>query len=312
LQWLCALSGLYAVYAVTAGCLDISPLNAYMNKPETSSLGTFFGFWLLVSIGAFAEAHSSRQKRTELIYLLGIVANFIGVLFFSSLPGLLLYVVMSVLLLIYMGAYLSAHVPTHFMVKVYLLTVIVFVSAAILSIFLFPESAVASKIGLASDVSGYWENLLSTKAVRSDAAMKIWQDHMWFGSGVDGFGYYLGSVLGDGEWAGVRINKGFVYNDLLQILCEFGLLGSAILTALIVTLLIPLCHRAHVAWIRDTRDSNAGRKYFLRISPFVVTGVVATLCCFAESFIASPFRMPAVFISFFIVMLTMPAFLPSR
>jgi O-antigen ligase len=219
---------------------------------------------------------------------------------------------MSVLLLIYMGAYLSAHVPTHFMVKVYLLTVIVFVSAAILSIFLFPESAVASKIGLASDVSGYWENLLSTKAVRSDAAMKIWQDHMWFGSGVDGFGYYLGSVLGDGEWAGVRINKGFVYNDLLQILCEFGLLGSAILTALIVTLLIPLCHRAHVAWIRDTRDSNAGRKYFLRISPFVVTGVVATLCCFAESFIASPFRMPAVFISFFIVMLTMPAFLPSR
>jgi hypothetical protein len=47
LQWLCALSGVFAVYAVITGCLGVTPFNVHMFKPETSSLGTLFGFWLL-------------------------------------------------------------------------------------------------------------------------------------------------------------------------------------------------------------------------------------------------------------------------
>ena len=312
LQWLCGLSGLYAAYAVTSGCLDIAPYNVLMFKPESSSMGTLFGFWLIVSIGAYAEAQSSRQKRTELVYLLGIVSNFTGLFFFAPLPGVIIYSVISLLLFVYAGIYLSAHVPSHFLVKVFFLTLIAFVAIIALPVFLFPEGAVAAKFGLASDLPGYWSELVATKTVRLDAAMQIWQTHMWFGSGPNGFEHYLGSVMDDASWKNIAFNKGLVYNDPVQILCEFGLLGSAIIVALIVTLLMPICHRAHIAWVKDTKDANAGRPYLVRISPFVFTGVVATLCCFAESFIASPFRMPAVFMSFFIVMLCMPAFLPAR
>ena len=312
LQWLCGLSGLFAAYAVTYGGLDIAPYNELMFKPESSSMGTLFGFWLVVAIGAYAEAQSSRQKRTELVYLLGIVANFAGLIFFAPLHVVVVFSVISLLLFVYVGVYLSAHVPSHFLVKFFLLTIIAVAAIIALPLFLFPEGAVAAKFGLISDIPAYWSKLAATKSVRFDAAMQIWKTHMWFGSGPNGFEHYLGSVMTDAGWKDIALNKGFVYNDSVQILCEFGLLGSAIIVALIVTLLMPICHRAHIAWVKDTKDVNAGRPYLVRISPFVFTGVVATLCCFAESFFASPFRMPALFMSFFIVMLCMPAFLPSR
>jgi len=180
-----------------------------------------------------------------------------------------------------------------------------------LSIWLFPEHPVAAKVKMVMGSGEYWSNLFSSKSVRSEAAMKIWQDHMWFGTGANGFENYLGTVLEDTKWSNIRINKGFVYNDLLQVLCEFGLLGSALLASLIITLIVPLCYRAHIAWVKDVRGVDSGRKYLVRISPFVVTGVVATLCCFCESFISSPFRSPAILTSFFVMMLTMSAFLPS-
>ncbi len=312
LQWLCGLSGLYAAYAVTSGCLDVAPYNLLMLEPETSSMGTFYGFWLIIAIGAYAEAHSARQKRIELVYLLGIVANFIGLLFFAPLHGVVIYSVISLLLFVYVGIYLSAHVPSHFLVKFFLITIITFAAIIIVPLFLFPKGVVMAKFGLVSDLPGYWGELAATLSVRRDAAMQIWGNHMWFGSGPNGFGHYLGSVMDDASWKNVVINKGFVYNDPVQILCEFGVLGSAMLVALFVTLLVPLCHRAHIAWAKDVNDTNAGRPYLVRISPLVFTGVIATLCCFTESFIASPFRMPAMLISFFIVVFCMPAFLPSR
>jgi len=311
LQWLCSLSGLFAVYAITKGFLQIDPYMTYMEQPEMTSYGTFFGFWMVVAVGAYADALSSRQRRTELLYLLGIVSNFAGMLCFASLTGVLLYVILAVLLFVYLGAYLSFHVPPHVLVKMYLVSIIALVAFFGLSLWLFPEGAVAVKLRMVMDLGDYWKSLLSSKAVRSASAMKIWESHMWFGTGANGFEHYLGTVIGDTGWSNIQINKGFVYNDALQVLCEFGLLGSALLAAFTITLMVPICYRAHIAWTKDTDDLNAGRKYLLRVSPVVVAGVIATLCCFGESFVSSPFRMPAMFMSFFIVMLAMPAFLPS-
>ncbi|MFO7937608.1 MAG: hypothetical protein R6V06_08390 [Kiritimatiellia bacterium] len=312
LQWLCSISGLYAVYAVFSGCLDVSPYCNLMMNPESSSMGTLFGFWCLISIGAYAEAQSVRQRRTELLYLAGIVFNFIGLLFFAPLPALLLYSVAGLFLLVYAGVYLSFHVPSGFLIKFYLLCAIILTIIILFPLFLVPESAVVSKVGLFSDFTAYWTELFDSKTVRLNAAMSIWEEHMWVGVGANGFEHYLGFVINDADWRNVVLNKGCVYNDPVQILCEFGLLGSAAIAALIVTLLMPLCYRAHVAWVKNTEDCNAGRPYLLRISPFVFTGVVVTLCCFGESFIFSPFRYPAVVMSFFIVVLCMPGFLPSR
>jgi len=313
LQWLSSISGILAAFCVWQGLAGNASFARLMENTELSSLGSFFGFWMIMGIGSYADSLTFRQRRTEIIYLLGIVCNFVGVLFFAQLPSLLLYSVVTLALLIYLGIYLSAHAKSSFLVKFYLLTFVILISVLGLSLLVQPQSVVTDKIGMTADVSGYWQSLQESKNVRSHAALEIWKESMWFGKGAEGFKHYLGTVLNDQGWSLVRINKGVVYNDLLQVLCEFGLLGSAILSALIMTLIIPICYRAHIAWGKeDAHDQNSGRRYLLRISPFVVTGVIATLCCFGESFIASPYRLPGLFVSVLIVMLTMPSFLPSK
>ena len=312
LQCLCVSSGCFATFALLRGFFEAEPYKLYMSETLSNSWGTFFGFWLLVSIGTFAESFSSRTKYPQWIYLVGILPNLVGMLFYASPPAVVLYSVLSILLFIYLCAYISAHVQSHVIVKLVLLTVIVYVSVFVIGIFAFPESALAAKIDMLTRFSEWWEPLQATKTVRSDAALTIWGDHMWYGSGAQGFEYYLGSVLDDTAWTNVRADKAFVYNDFIQFLCEFGLLGCSALVAIMISLIVPLFSRARNAWVHDTHDSNAGRNYLLRISPFVVTGVVATLCCFMEAFISSPLRLPAIFISVFVVLAVMPAFLPKR
>lgn len=313
LQWLSSLSGILAALCVWQGLAGNASFARLMENTELSSLGSFFGFWLIMGIGSYADSLTFQQRRTEIIYILAIICNFVGMLFFAQLLSLLLYSVIFLVLLIYLGIYLLDHVKSAFLVKFYLLTFLIIVSVLGLSIMTLPQSVIPNKIAMAADLPDYWQGLQESKAVRSHAALEIWKENMWFGKGAEGFKHYLGTVLDDQGWSRVRINKESVYNDVLQFLCEFGLLGSAILSALIVSLIIPLCYRAHIAWGKEDADHlNVGRKYLLRISPFVVTGVIATLSCFGESFIASPYRLPGLFISVFVVMLTLPAFLPSK
>jgi len=312
LQWLSVCSGVFALFAVATGLFGSEPYSTYMYMPLTCGWGTFFGFWMIVAIGAFAESLSSQSGRPYLVYILGIACNLIGVLFYASLPTTLFYIGLSIILMIYAGISIAFHTPKHFNVKMFFLTVFVYLSILGTGFFALPEGAVATKINGASEMTEHFEQHAATRSARMDAAMQIWQDHIWYGSGVNGFEHYLGSVLDNQAWSKIRADKGFVYNDMVQILCEFGVLGSAALAAVIVVLLVPLFYRAHIAWVKDTRDANAGRKYMLRISPVVVTGTIAILVCLAESFAASPFRMPAMVFSFFVVLLTMPTFLPAR
>lgn len=312
LQWLSSISGGLALLSIWQGIAGVAPYAELMEEPMSSSLGSFFGFWMVVGVGAFADSVTRKQRSTVIIYSLAIICNFAGVLYFAALPSLILYAVVSLLLLVYLGFYLSDSVSKIYFVKFLLVTIIMIASVLVLSTALLPQSAVTDKLGMTADISEYWNNLWMTKNIRSQAALEIWKESMWFGKGAEGFEHFLGTVLDDKSWSLIRLNKGLVYNDGLQMLCEFGLLGISILSALILTMIIPLCHRAHIAWVRQIRENHSGWSYLLQISPFVVTGVIATLCCLGESFVSSPYRLPSLLVSVFIVMLTMPSFLPSK
>ncbi|MDD2599738.1 MAG: hypothetical protein PHO37_10985 [Kiritimatiellae bacterium] len=312
LQWLSSLSGVFALVMLWKGVSGVAPYAALMHEPASSSLGSFFGFWMVVGFGAFVDSATRKQRLNVAVYLLGIICNFSGLLYFAPLASLILYGIAALLMLIYLGAYLSGSISKTYVIKFFLLTAIMIASVLALSIVLLPQSTVTDKLGLTADLSGYWEDLWMTKKIRSQAALDIWKDGMWFGKGAEGYQYYLGTVISERSWSLVRLNQGSVYNDCLQMLCEFGLLGISIFSALMLTMIVPLCHRAHIAWGRQLRGDKGGLAYLQRISPFVVTGVTATLCSLGESFVSSPYRLPGLFVSVFIVLLTMPSFLPSK
>ena len=312
LQGLADASGLAAAYAVWQACAGAEPYLSSAAALRQTALGTFFGFWLLMSMGLFADALERRSRGGRALFLLGVTGNLLGMLFFSSAIALCVYALLSLLLFIYWLVYLAPHVPKQVQLKVFLISVLMITTVAVFCLFLFPENAVAKKLKAAQPVTEYWAALLSTKEIRTEAALKIWQDHPWVGIGADGFHHFVGTVVENKDWASIRSDQSYVYNDCLQFLCEFGVLGGGLLLAAVVTLMIPICYRARIAWKSGVGGENEGRRFLLRLSPIVISGTLATGVCFLESWMASPFRLQGLLMSWVCVMAAMPAFLPSR
>ena len=141
--------------------------------------------------------------------------------------------------------------------------------------------------------------------------MEVWQAHPWVGVGVDGFYHFVGLSVSAKDWGLIKNGQEFVYNDGLQFLCEYGVVGAGLFLAALITLLVPVCYRARIAWKYGAKDENDGRVFVLRLSPIVVTGVLATGVCVIESWFVSPFRSAGLLLAWTCVMASMPAFLPS-
>lgn len=153
---------------------------------------------------------------------------------------------------------------------------------------------------------------MAEKQVRTSAALALWQDHLWVGCGVDGFFHNVGLHLTSQDWVLVKKNQACVLNDSIQYLCEYGVLGAACLLSAVIALLTPLLHRTRNAWLHGKVDVGESSLFLLRVSPITLTGVLAVLSVFAESWISSPFRSAAVLLSWFSVLAVIPAFLPKN
>ena len=311
LQGLVTISGCLAIIYVVTVCLNIQRYYAQAFGADMSAMGTFFGFWLIMGMGLFADALTLFQRRSFLLLLLGVAGNLVGMLFFASALAVCVYLLLTVLMFVYWMVYLAPHVPRYTQVKVFIVSLLFAAGVGGGLIYLYPKNPVVAKIEAALPVSDYWNMLLATKKIRTAAAMEIWQEHPWVGVGSDGFYHLAGLSVAAKDWALLKIDQACVYNDCLQFLCEYGVLGGGLLLAMVVTLMAPICYRARIAWQYGSNDENEGRIFLLRLSPIVVSGVLATGLCFLESWIASPFRSPGLLLAWTCVMAALPAFLPT-
>ena len=312
IQGLSLVSGGAALYSVLHACQGVEPFATRALDQGATPMGTFFGFWLLLGIGAFVDALARCQRGALSLSLFGVVGNLLGMLFFASSLVLLAYGVIAILLFIYAIIYLEPHVAKHAQFKLFLGALATFAGVALVLIFVFPGNPVVLKIKAAFPLAAYWDARCVIKAVRTAAALGIWQEHPWIGVGADGFYHFAGLAVAGKDWGMMKADPACVYNDALQFLCEFGVLGAGLLLSAIVTLLVPISYRARLAWERGTHDENEGRFFLLRISPIVLSGVLAVLVCFLEGWIANPFQSASLLLSWTCVMAILPSFLPPH
>ncbi len=312
LQWLAGLGGLFAVYAVAQAGLGRLPYAALVMDAGGAAMGTFFGFWALLGMGLFVDALARCQRRSKFLLVFGVLGNLAGMLFFARAFSVYIYVFLTVVLLGYWMLYVRPHVAKQTQFKLFLGALVILGTAAVSIFFLFPQNPVLSKFVSVLRSDSFWTEFADAQKIRTAVALDIWQDHPWVGVGADGFHHFVGLSVSAKDWGSLKSGQGCVYNDCLQFLCEYGVLGAGFLLAAVVTLLVPLCYRARIAWKFGTNDENDGRPYLLRLSPVVVVGVVATSVCFFESWFSGPFRSYGVLLSWTCVMAALPAFLPAR
>jgi hypothetical protein len=312
LQAAMTVSGSLAICLVWRASHGVAPYAGCARGLDGNSLGAFFGFWLVMGMGIFIDALARRQRGVEAFFVLGVVGNLVATLYFSSPLMLAVYVPLTLLCFIYWLSYLRSYVPQHVTLKLFVMSLIVVTCVTLAVLYVFPGNPIADKVKTLFPPEQFWRPLAETKEVRTAAALRIWQEHPWVGVGTDGFRHFVGSVVGDKDWRSLRGNPSSTYNDSLQFLCEYGLLGLGLLLAVVITLAVPICTRMRLAWKSRGTDESESRIFLFRISPLVLTGVVAAGACSFEGWFASPFRSPGVIMSWTLVLAIVPAFLPAR
>jgi len=307
------MSGMIAAYAFFQSHAGVEPYTTWASHPGACNPGTFFVFWFLISLGLDLGSSTSSfsSAKTVLWWVFAFAGNLIGFLQFSSATSMVVYSVIGVLLIIYRIAMLvfqHVQVGKRFRFGVGILAVLVLVSGSI--VFLIPKSPIISKVRELQDVSSF-EKMTASRLFRTNAALKIWETVPWTGVGVDGFSQYLGTVIADSDWKLMKSDKRLVWNDGFQFLCEWGVIGTGVLGAMIITIVIPLFVRLRKLF--GTRNSHRTVwDIFLMLDAHIVPSVVVLVMLLIEGWFSSPFQSPAVFMSWFCVLAVLPGLLPPQ
>ena len=284
---------LLLLVALNAGALALAGLRnygtgAFASGPETgfggfASFGypnhaaAFFSLTLLLALGLLLYelvGREERPRRRGRIALLGVAAalTLVGANLSLSRAGMLSWLAAFFVLVYGVGAAwprLEAAARLH--------VVVVCVFAACVCFFVvdgFGKKALAAKAGKLIHLPLVEE--LAERGFQARAAYRVWKEEPWFGVGGWGYRYLVGSHVEPEYRHRLGAGKANAHNDPLQFLAEFGLVGSGLLAATVVTLLIPVARRG--VWSR----------------PLVLFPLLGIGLTFTHSLIDLPFRCPAI------------------
>jgi hypothetical protein len=312
LQAAAMLSGCVAFWFVWRACAHVQPYEAWAREPAACNPGSFFGFWLVVGMGAYVDALSRRQAATVWMFALAFVGNLLGVLFFASALAALVYVAVAALLVVYWMLVLGHARAKSLQVRLFLASALVAAATFASLAYAFPSNPVSARAKAAMDWDARWKEFTADREIRSAAGLKIWKGQPWVGVGPGGFHHYVGTVVDGKAWALIKRDQAWARNDGLQFLCERGVLGVGLLAALVAALAVPVCYRLRLLSQGGSQGDYESQWLLLRMSPVALTGILAALLVFAESWVASPLQSSAMWISWILLQAALPAFMPIR
>jgi hypothetical protein len=310
------ISGMIAAFCVFKSHMGVSPYAGWALQPGVCNLGAFFAFWFLIASGRELDfpvaSPSGAILRGLLWWGFAFVGNLAGILQFSTAIGVLVYSGIGILLLLYrisMLAMQRVSIGKRFRFVMGILLSLAIVVGTIF--FLIPSSPIKPKVMMVSEAA-LWTDFSANRQLRTTAAMKIWEEVPWTGVGPHGFSHYLGTVIEDQDWKLTKTDRRYVWNDALQFLCEWGVIGSGLLLAIVIILLIPLFIRLRNLFSSHASDTVTKGDIFLSLDSYLVPGLVAIVTLLVYGCFSSLFQYSVTFLSWFFVLALLPGLLPSH
>ena len=298
-------------YPMTAKLFWYRPIPVYFFSTfgYPNHAGSFFVLLTAVNIGLLIHSFADAQARHRVGWLgLTFVFNAAGI--FGSLcrAAMVLGVLIILFGLVYALVYLR-----HDLKKREVVCVLSFVGlmALVVAGFAFAPSSPLAKELKTIDVAHLASVYEGDRQVLFDAAKEIWRDYPWTGVGGWGFRRYVGLYVGEEQMEYLKTaGRANVHNDTLQFLCEHGAIGFGLILALLTVLVVHVFLRLFRLKRRVDLDSGVTLSWFDSLSPLAVMGLAGCAAVVVHSTIDLPFRSIAVTLAWFIVLASLPAFLP--
>ncbi len=273
----------------------------------------YFTLLVALNLGLLFEALGSNdeEKLSSNWLIVALVPNILGVAFAQGRAGFLLTAVILIIALIYGACYLHQRLTPATRVRLGILIggVAIFL---IFILVLVPKNPIMAEIKTI-ELTKLHKQLQGDRAELAEAALEIWGDYPWAGTGGWGFRRFVALYMGPEKWNYLKAaGRANVHNDAIQYLCEHGAIG---LTLIIGLIFIPIGH----LWFRLLRvtrvpdvDRIGYRTWFMSVSPVVWFGLIGTSATVLHSIIDLPFRSMAIIALWFIILASLPGFVPQR
>ena len=294
-------SGCIAIYMVIQSLSGVPPYSTWGGEAKACNWGTYFGFWMLVSLGGHLNLLDEGFGKTLVWSIFALLGNLLGMLQFETPIGIALFTVVAFVILGYWVFFLRREDGV-IQLKLFSCVVMAVALAVVALTVLFQEHSVNGKIAMLGDPD-YYKNLFLDRQFQAPLAWKVWQEHAWLGVGAGGFVHYGQALIGEMDWARWDACSGLLSNDWLQFLTEHGVVGVGLFVALIIILLVSLFSRLHVA-LRKQADG-------VELNPYVMSGALAAACVLLMSFLFSPLQSGAMLVSLLYVLAVIPGFIPT-
>lgn len=296
----------------------ITPLESYFfatfGYPNLA--GAFFTLMFAVSAGLWFHASTDPDKRRGADWqAVPVALNFAGAMGSLSRAAMLL----TLLLLVVGGTYYLRmtwrQMELAGRIKIFILgTCSGMVAFALL--IAYPHSNLRTELARINPVT-FYDDTIGERLFQYRSAWDMTKDHPFFGVGGWGYRQFAHKYVTPEEYKVMLSGKGManVHNDMLQFLCEHGVVGFGLMLAAVGLLLAPFYRGVRLAVqvsVDNEWSSAPQRSFLLRIPPMAWCVLAGTTATVVHSLIDLPFRSPAIMIVWSLCLACVPAFLPRK
>lgn len=277
--------------------------------------GTYFGMMMLLTGGLLTESMTSQTGVVwrRILFVL-LMLNLVAATFTLSYPALFFVWGGALIGLVLLCHHVLPTMRGAARLKFLAILLVTAGALAFLHFVAYPENAIHAKVNALFTGKVAHSGWAAEHRTLGTAALRIFRAHPIYGVGTWGFGHMLGQVLRDDDWRHIaepNQEAQTCFSDPLQFLCELGVVGSGLLAAILVLLLIPVLRRIY-AILRTravtAKDMPAARPRI--ISPVAAGIVMALIGALIVSLFEMPFRNPLVLLTWSMLLAALPALLP--
>lgn len=310
-----SLVGLLHLMTGTSSLFWIRPIEVYFfstfGYPNHAS--AFFTLVTAINLGLLFEALDGQhqEKAGSSWLMIALAMNLLGVCFALGRAGMVLTLGILVVAALYGVFYLWNRITLATRVRLWVLIGGMVLAAGFFAVAV-PNNVVIRELRTI-DWLQLHRQMQSDRAELARSAIDIWQDYPWAGVGGWGFRRYVGIYMGPEKYEFLcSAGRANVHNDVVQYLCEHGVIGVALILGLIFVLIGQLWFRLAVMPRKHDDGAIKPRSWFMSVSPVVWFCIIGTSATVIHSLIDLPFRNMAIIAIWFIALAAAPSFVPRR
>ena len=282
-------------------------LPQFLFAAQTETVGAFYLLMVAISCGLAITALIANRPAGWMMLI--VFLNFAGVCLSNNPQAILAAWVFVGAIGLYIVKLTLPFLLTGQIARIWSYGIIPFFLAGLVYFGHFAQNPVLCAVR-ASGSWGAWFASLATSC--SDAVASAWRmvgDHPWVGVGAGGFKSFA-PVYGLVE--SLR-DDGHVGQDLVEYLCEHGLLGGGLVALAVGWIVVENMRRlALVPQVKSETDAMPDRVWLFRLTPMAVVLSLGMALVLVLSFAGPVFRSPFVSLSWCAAVTCLGSFLPIR